>query len=127
MNFRELIELGRRDVSCCKVNNNIKVGDCICIVESINKNIYKGYSYKFTHFGYCAEQAALLNMFAHDEFSVSKIVTITKNGDVIPPCGRCLELISQLNNPDFIEIAITEKESKNFNEIYPYDWKKQRT
>lgn len=49
-------------------------------------------------------------MFAHGEFSVSKIVTITKKGDVIPPCGRCLELISQLNNPDFIEIAITEKE-----------------
>lgn len=65
-------------------------------------------------------------MFAQGEFSVSKIVTITKNGDVIPPCGRCMELISQLNNPDFIEIAITEKESKNLNEIYPYDWKKQR-
>ena len=126
MNFVELIKLGRRDIAYCKVNDNIKVGDCICVIESTHKNIYKGYSYQFTHFGYCAEQAALLDMFAHNEFAANKIVTVTKNGDVIPPCGRCLELISQLNDPEFIEIAVNECESKKFHEIYPYDWKKQR-
>lgn len=91
--------------------------------EFLSKDMY---SYQFTHFGYCAEQAALLDMFAHNEFAANKIVTVTKNGDVIPPCGRCLELISQLNDPEFIEIAVNECESKKFHEIYPYDWKKQR-
>lgn len=124
MSFDKLIELGKQSINSKKINKYFKLGDCVCVIESKTKKRYIGYSYSFSNFGYCAEQSALISMFNNGEYEINKIVTISKTGDIVPPCGRCLELISQTPNAENIQIALSKYVIKNFLDIYPYDWKK---
>lgn len=123
MTFDKLIKIGINKISSQRVNNYLKYGDCICVIESAKGNIFIGINAKFSNFGYCAEQSAILNMISNNEFEIKKIVTISKVGDVVPPCGRCLEMISQTKNANQIDIAISKYASKKLNDIYPFDWK----
>ena len=124
MSFDKLVELGKQSINSKKINRYFKCGDCVCVIESKTKKRYIGYSYSFSNFGYCAEQSALISMFNNGEYEINKIVTISKNGDIIPPCGRCLELISQTINAENIQIALSKYVIKSFLDVYPYDWKR---
>lgn len=48
--------------------------------------------------GFCAEHAAIAEMLKNNnnESRIMKIVATDKNG-AIPPCGRCRELMKQIN------------------------------
>ncbi len=45
--------------------------------------------------GFCAEHAAIAEMLKHREREIAAIVAVNAQG-VVPPCGRCRELILQL-------------------------------
>jgi cytidine deaminase len=45
--------------------------------------------------GFCAEHAAVAEMLKHRETEIAAIVAVNKHG-ILPPCGRCRELILQL-------------------------------
>ena len=106
------------------INRYIKSGDCVCIIESKTDKHYVGYSYSFSNYGHCAEQSALISMFNDGEYEIRKIVTVSKTGDVVPPCGKCLELISQTSNSTNIEVALSKYVVKKLSDLYPYDWKR---
>jgi cytidine deaminase len=46
--------------------------------------------------GFCAEHAAVAAMLAARESEIALVVAVTAAG-VIPPCGRCRELLWQVN------------------------------
>jgi len=46
--------------------------------------------------GFCAEHAAVAEMLKHRETCIQAIVSVTAQA-VLPPCGRCRELMLQLN------------------------------
>jgi cytidine deaminase len=47
--------------------------------------------------GFCAEHAAIAEMLKHRLTRIVAIVAATDNGEIIPPCGRCRELIRQID------------------------------
>jgi len=71
-------------VGCALVTNsgNIRVGVCLDASCGI---------------GFCAEHAAIANMVTLGESHISTLVAVDCDGNVLPPCGRCRELISQIN------------------------------
>lgn len=46
--------------------------------------------------GFCAEHAAIAEMIKHRDVEISTIVSVSSRG-VLPPCGRCRELMMQLH------------------------------
>ena len=46
--------------------------------------------------GFCAEHSAIANMILNGEYIIKKIVAVHKD-KIYPPCGRCRELMYQLN------------------------------
>ena len=46
--------------------------------------------------GFCAEHAAVAEMLKHRETRIQAIVSVTAEA-VLPPCGRCRELMLQLD------------------------------
>jgi cytidine deaminase len=46
--------------------------------------------------GFCAEHAAIAEMLKNREVEISTIVSVNANV-IIPPCGRCRELMAQLS------------------------------
>ena len=127
MDFEELYQLAKVSISAKKYNMYLKTGDCVCIVETKNGEIYKGYSQSFSNITICAEKAAIIEALNHGKNEITKIITVSKAGDVIPPCGECLNLISHLNDPTNIRIMISLYKVVKFSDLMPYDWKNVNT
>lgn len=47
--------------------------------------------------GFCAEHAAIAEMLKARESAVQMIVAVNKDGIILPPCGRCPELLWQVD------------------------------
>jgi cytidine deaminase len=48
--------------------------------------------------GFCAEHAAIAEMLKARESTVQMIVAVNKDGSILPPCGRCRELLWQVDD-----------------------------
>ena len=48
--------------------------------------------------GFCAEHAAIAEMLKARQSNVRMIVAVNKEGLVLPPCGRCRELLWQVDD-----------------------------
>jgi len=46
--------------------------------------------------GHCAESSAISEMLKARETAIASIVAVDENGEIMPPCGRCRELIRQV-------------------------------
>ena len=47
--------------------------------------------------GFCAEHSAVADMLKHQEARIRAMVAVNDDGAVLPPCGRCRELIYQID------------------------------
>jgi len=45
--------------------------------------------------GFCAEHAAIAEMLKHRRTRIRAVVAVREDGEILPPCGRCRELIRQ--------------------------------
>jgi cytidine deaminase len=72
--------------------------------------------------GFCAEHAAAAAMVTAGENQVIRMVAVNWDGNVLPPCGRCREFISQLH-PDNseAEVMIGAEQVIILRELLPYN------
>ena len=62
-------------------------------------NRYTGVSLDFEcGIGFCAEHSAVAEMLKRRESKISIIVAVNDRGDVLAPCGRCREMMWQLDS-----------------------------
>ncbi len=72
--------------------------------------------------GNCAEYSASSAMVANGETEIKKIVAI-HHRKVIPPCGKCRELLYELNKKNLeAEVIVSEKEKVKLKELLPDRW-----
>lgn len=76
--------------------------------------------------GFCAEHSAVAEMVKKGETHIKRIVATTAQGTIIPPCGRCREMLFQIDerNGD-TEVIIGKGEKKPLSDLLPYNWQKQ--
>ena len=104
-----------------KLKKNGEAGHVACALETINGVIYTGVCIDVPcSIGICAEQAAIAEMLKHGETQIKQIIAVYEDGSVLPPCGRCRELISQLDvkNEDTIVYIVKDKVLK-LKELLP--------
>jgi cytidine deaminase len=72
--------------------------------------------------GFCAEHAAIAEMLKHREVEIAAIVAVDQ-ARVLPPCGRCRELIMQLTprNAD-TKIVLPGERVVLLRELLPDHW-----
>ncbi len=56
--------------------------------------------------GICAERSAIFKMIANGESKVHRIIAINWNGNAMPPCGACRELMTQLMPDDYKDVEV---------------------
>jgi len=73
--------------------------------------------------GFCAEHAAVAEMLKHRESDIVAMVAVGDNGKILPPCGRCRELIYQLSpaNLDAV-VQVAEQDQCQLRELLPRGW-----
>jgi cytidine deaminase len=63
-------------------------------------------------------------MITAGENSILKIIAICEDGTILPPCGRCRELIYQIDhgNLERTEIVLSATRTVKLKELLPYPW-----
>jgi cytidine deaminase len=91
---------------------------------TMNGNIYTGISMNLAcGIGFCAESSAVSEMLKHKETQIDMIVAVTFKGVIIPPCGRCRELLYQVDRRNLdTGIIVSENEIKTLRELLPDTW-----
>jgi cytidine deaminase len=74
--------------------------------------------------GFCAEHAAAAAMITAGESHVLRMVAVNWNGGILPPCGRCREFISQLNDENLnAEVLVGKGVIVALHDLLPHDWR----
>jgi cytidine deaminase len=73
--------------------------------------------------GFCAEHAAAAAMVTAGENQVVRMVAVIWDGNILPPCGRCREFISQLHPENAnAEVMVSFEKVAALRELLPYSW-----
>jgi cytidine deaminase len=74
--------------------------------------------------GFCAEHAAAAAMITAGESHVLRMVAVNWNGGILPPCGRCREFVSQLDDGNLdAEVLVAPGVVVRLRELLPFDWR----
>jgi len=120
------------DIALCTVKNinlkkNGKAGHVACALETVSGIVYTGICIDVPcSIGICAEQAAIAEMLKHGETKIKRIVAVYEDGSILAPCGRCRELISQLDlDNENTVVAINNDQKVTLKELLPERWDKK--
>ena len=74
--------------------------------------------------GFCAEHAAIAEMLKAHESEIALVVAVDEHGNVLPPCGRCREMIWQLNevNGDAL-VVLAHDRATPLRELLPFRYR----
>ena len=89
-----------------------------------NGNVYTGVNLDVAcGIGFCAEHSAVAEMLKHRETQIDMIVAVNIEG-IIPPCGRCRELLYQINNRNIdTKVYLSEDKYMTLDKLLPQRWK----
>jgi cytidine deaminase len=74
--------------------------------------------------GFCAEHAAAAAMITAGESRVLRMVAVNWDGGILPPCGRCREFISQLDDGNLDgEVLVAPGVVVKLRDLLPFDWR----
>lgn len=72
--------------------------------------------------GFCAEHSAIAEMLKNRETGIHMIVA-TNMEKILPPCGRCRELMVQINKNNLnARVIIDEQKVVTLDSLLPYRW-----
>src|SRR5580698_5271319 len=71
--------------------------------------------------GCCAEYAAIAEMLKRRLTHIVAIVAVTSSGKIIPPCGRCRELIRQVDPANWeTKVVVAANDIVGLADLLPY-------
>src|SRR5690242_5350009 len=93
-----LLEAARSVLAPRRLSQTVEVGGVGAALLTPSGNIYKGVCIDTaSSLGFCAEHAAAGAMVTAGESRIVAMVAVERDGSVVPPCGRCRELVVQLD------------------------------
>lgn len=90
-------------------------------------NVYLGVSIDACcGIGFCAEHSAIASMTLNNEYRIKKIVAVSSDGTILPPRGRCMELMYQINEDNWnAEVIIDKAKLVRLRDFLPEPWHKK--
>lgn len=125
MEFSKLYEVAKNIVNPRRLSEFAICGSVGAALVTDKNNIYKGICIDAAcAIGFCAEHSAIAAMLTAGESRILKIVAVGEEGNIMPPCGRCRELISQINEENVnTQVMISEDKIMTIKELLPHDFK----
>jgi cytidine deaminase len=92
-------------------------------IRTADGNIYTGVCIDLAcGLGFCAEVSAVAEMLKHRETHITDVVGVTRKG-ILPPCGKCREMISQLDRRNLdCRIILGEDRTTTLRQLLPEHW-----
>ena len=86
-------------------------------------NVYTGINIDVAcGIGFCAEHSAIAEMLKNCETQIEMIVAVSSEG-IVPPCGRCRELMFQVDNKNVnTKVYLSKEKYMSLDELLPMRW-----
>lgn len=122
--MNHLYHIALETINPIKLKKNGEAGHVACALETASGAVYTGICIDVPcSIGICAEQAAIAEMLKNGETKIQKIVAVYEDGSILPPCGRCRELISQLDmENENTMVAVDKGREVPLKELLPERW-----
>jgi len=118
-----LIEAARAVVAPRQLSPTAEAGSVGAALLSGSGRIFTGVCIDAaTSVGFCAEHAAAAAMVTAGESRVLAMVAVDSDGAVLPPCGRCRELIVQLDPGNAGTEVILPGKTAKLRALLPDHW-----
>jgi len=96
--YTQLIKSAHQLARPIKTSEDCSAGSVASVIVSRSGKEYSGVCLDFScSLGFCAEHAAIAEMLKAHESEIATVVAVDERGTVLPPCGRCREMMWQLN------------------------------
>ena len=127
MDFDKLRQLAQEVLNPRQVSPDVEAGGVAAALVTDKGSVYRGVCIDTAcSLGFCAEHAAIAAMLTAGENRVERIVAVGSDGQVMPPCGRCREFLTQLGNPDAL-VLVDSQTAVKVRDLLPYSWQEART
>ena len=126
---KELLEEAKQIIVTSRPVRLVDTGDVGAALLTSGGNIFRGVSLGFyCGIGSCGEYQAVGSMISNGEKEIKTIVAVsyyekTKRYKIIPPCGKCREMILQACKKNKnTEVIVSETKKVKLKELMPYPW-----
>ncbi len=125
MTFEDLYQKARAVVNPRTLSDNAQAGSVGAALLTESGAVYTGVCIDTAcSMGFCAEHAAAAAMVTAGEHRVLKMIAVGWNEQLMSPCGRCREFISQLHNDNLdTQVMVSDGSIVTLRELLPYDWR----
>jgi cytidine deaminase len=119
----DLIEAARRVQGAFPLGADFSAGAVAAAVRCRRGRIYTGVCLDVAcGLGFCAEHAAVAEMLKHRESEIDAVVAVGA-GVILAPCGRCRELMAQINPANLdCRVVLGEDRVVLLRELLPEHW-----
>jgi cytidine deaminase len=126
---KKLIEKAKEIIVKSRPVNLIDTGDVGSALMTSKGNIFQGVCIgHYCGIGSCGEYQAIGAMISNGEKFIKKIVAVwydekRKRYEVIPPCGKCREMIHQTSKKNWnTEVIISNSKKVKLKDLMPHSW-----
>lgn len=103
----DLYQAARNAIHPRAISRFAEAGGVAAAVESASGKIYVGVCVDTAcSLGICAERNAIFHMITNGESQILRVIAVNQSGKVMPPCGACRELMTQLMPDTYASIEI---------------------
>ena len=126
---RDLIQRAAETINPRRGPYDRRFGGVGCCLLSTSGSLYAGVDLDTgSGTGFCAEHSAIAAMVTAGEYQIAKIVAVWRDEQgrlyVLPPCGRCRELIRQIDEANLdTEVILGNERRRRLHELLPeHEW-----
>ena len=121
--MQNLADEARKVLGSRRLAGDNWAGSVAAAIETADGHIYRGVCIDVcSSMGFCAEHAAIAAMVTAGETHIRRCVAVYEDGQVVAPCGRCREFISQIDERNLdADIGIRSGMVK-LRELLPHRW-----
>ena len=104
--------------------DSCKSGDVGCALVTEKGHVYEGVNlFCDCGIGFCAEHTAIATMVTKGETRIKAIAAVDYKGRLLPPCGRCRELLFQVNYGNLdTNIILSKSKTVKLSKLLPERW-----
>jgi cytidine deaminase len=107
--YSDLIAQAHQLARPIKPSDDCSAGTVASVIISRSGKTYTGICLDFSSsLGFCAEHAAIAEMLKAHESEIALVVAVDEHSAILPPCGRCREMMWQLNPANKDALIILE-------------------
>ena len=102
-----------------------RAGDVACALLSEQGHIYLGVCLDIgSGIGFCAEHSAIAAMITAGETAIARVVAVSWDGKVLPPCGRCRELMYEIDPSNLTNtiVILGEEKTAFLTDLLPHPY-----